>query len=204
MSSTACCCVWRVGCVVGDCNFVPIECAGMVIASFICIEAVKCKSSAESVRLVGVGYVYCDVAAVQRVLWCAWLAKMIHGHTLRRMLDKLREDTQYCMPADPSASDTERRKLSDQLTGEIIQTKQPKEGSKTTGKVVGGGLWRRITKCPVSVVLRFLTKLANQFVIVSKFAESDPTTTASLNDTMPDKIKWLQLEYYEKATGPAK
>ena len=46
----------------------------------------------------------------------------IHGDTVRRMLDKLREDTQYCMPADPSVSETERMKLSDQLTGEIIQT----------------------------------------------------------------------------------
>ena len=131
----------------------------------------------------------------------------IHGHTLRRMLDKLREDTQYCMPADPSASETERMKLSDQLTGEIMQTEQPKEGSKTTGKVVGGVLYKLMEenhKMSREHCAKVFDEVSQPIRDCIKRAENDPATTESLNDTMPKKIEWLQLEYYEKATGPAK
>ena len=131
----------------------------------------------------------------------------IHGNTLRKMLDKLREDTQYCMPADPAASETERRKLSDRFTDEIIQTEQAKEGSKTTGKVVGGVLRRFMEeneKMSREHCAKIFDEVSQPIRDCIKTAENDPTTTESLNDTMPNKVKWLQTQYFEKAVGPAK
>ena len=133
----------------------------------------------------------------------------IHGDIHRRMLDKLRESTHYYMPADASASETERRKLSDQLTGAIIQTEElpVAKGSNTTGKVVGGILFRFLeknAKMSREHCAKVFSEVSLSLYEEIKTAESDPASTKSLKDTMPNKIAWLQAEYFEKALGPAK
>ena len=131
----------------------------------------------------------------------------IHGDILRRMLDKLREATKYYMPADPSASEIERKELSDQLTGEIMQTKQPKEGSKTTGKVVGGVLHRFMEeneKMSHDHCVKVFGEVSRPVYDCIKRAESHPTATDSLKDIMQKEMEQLQEEYSKKAVGPAK
>ena len=131
----------------------------------------------------------------------------IHGDILRRMLNKLREATKYYMPADPSASETERKELSDQFTGEIIQTEQPKEGSVITGKVVEGVLHRFMEeneKVSHDHCVKVFGEVSRPVYDCIKRAESHPTATDSLKDTMQEEMEQLQEEYSKKAVGPAK
>ena len=131
----------------------------------------------------------------------------IHGDTLRKMLDKLREDTQYCMPADPAVSETERRKLSDRFTLEIIQTEQAKKGSKTTGKVVGGILHRFMEeneKMSREHCGKIFDEVSRSVYDCIKRAESDLVATESLKDIIQKEMEELQAEYSKKAIGPAK
>ena len=131
----------------------------------------------------------------------------IHGDILRRMLDKLREATKYYMPADPSASEIERKELSDQFTAEIMQTEQAKEGSVTTGKVVGGVLHRFMEeneKMSHDHCVKVFGEVSQPVYDCIKRAESHPTATDSLKDTMQKEMEQLQEEYSKKAVGPAK
>ena len=132
----------------------------------------------------------------------------IHGDILRRMLDKLREATQFYMPADPSACETERRELSEKLTGKLIKTEQSNKGSKATGKVVGGVLymfWEENEKMSNEHCTKVFAEVSRPLYDEIKTAESDPTSTESdLKATLPNKIAWLQADYFEKAIGPAK
>ena len=137
----------------------------------------------------------------QTFLW------QIHGDVYRRMLNKLREATKYYMPAGPSASEVKRTELNDQLTSEIIQTKQQEEGSETTTKVVGGVAYKFFEenhKMSHDHCAEVFDEVSQELRDCIKAAESNPTSTESLKDTLPNKIGWLQAEYFEKAVGPAK
>lgn len=127
----------------------------------------------------------------------------IHGDVHRRISDKLREATKYYMPANPEASETERRELSDQLDGEIIQIEQ----SGTKVRVVGGVACRFFEeneKMSHEHCVKVCDEVSQKLYERIKTAEYDPTTTESLEDAMQEEVKQLQDDYYKKAVGPAK
>lgn len=129
--------------------------------------------------------------------------RQIHGDMLNRMLDKLREATQYYM----LASKAKNEELRSQLIGEIIQETELRVGSTTTMKVVGGVACRffdeneRMSKSHCANVFDKVSQPLREKI---KAAESDPSTSKSLQDVMEKEIEWLQAEYFTDAVGPAK
>ena len=124
----------------------------------------------------------------------------IHGEVYRSMLDKLREATKNCMPACLLAYEARRKELNNQFTGEIIQTTEQQE-------VVGGIAYKFFEKnnrMSHDHCAEVFDKVSQELYDEIKAAESDPASPKSLKDTMPNKIEWLQAEYFESAVGPAK
>lgn len=123
---------------------------------------------------------------------------------LRRMLDKLSKATKFWLT---SVSETGGVDLNDRLMYEIIQLSEEPEGSQTGMKVIGGiadRFFKANERRSHEHCANVFDRVSQQLRGLIKEAESNPSSTESLQDKMGHEIQWLQANYFEAAVGPAK